>query len=66
MTQSMKPRQVIAAIDKEVGCTEGAESINSLPRDKQQIKNVECILFSVDDKDEFAAVLTRCRARGVC
>ena len=63
ISRSMKPTEVIAAIDKDVGGIDGAESISSLPRDKQQIKNVKRNLFSVDNKDEFSALLTRCKVQ---
>ena len=46
MSRSMKPTEVLAAIDKEVGGIEGAESISSLPRDKQQIKCQAESIFS--------------------
>ena len=60
ISQVLKPKDVVATIDKEVGGIEMAASTSCLPRDKQQVKNVKRN-FSPDSKDEFAAVLTRCK-----
>lgn len=37
------------------------DSVTDLPRDRQQIRNVRRNLFSVDHKDEFAAILQKCK-----
>ena len=47
------------------GCVSSLEchamSVTDLPRDRQQIRNVRRTLFSVDHKDEFAAILQKCK-----
>ena len=37
------------------------DSVTNLPRDRQQIRNIRRNPFSVDHKDEFAAVLQKCK-----
>ena len=41
---------------------EHIDSVANLPCDRQQIRNVRRNLFSVDHKDEFAAILQKCTA----
>ena len=56
-----KAKEIIEIIDSEKGSIEHIDSVTDLPCDRQQIRNVRCNLFSVDHKDEFAAILQKCK-----
>ena len=56
-----KAKEVIEVIDSEKGSIEHIDSVTDLPRDRQQIRNVRRKLFSIDHKDEFAAILQKCK-----
>ena len=52
--------KVIEITVSEKGSIEHIESVTNLPRDRQQIRNVCCNLFSIDHEDKFAAILQKC------
>ena len=56
-----KAKEIIEIIDSEKGSIEHIESVTDLPRDRQQIRNIRRNLFSIDHKDEFAAILQKCK-----
>ena len=60
IAKEQKPKNVIELIDDEVGGVEEADSLSALTRDNQQVRNTQRNLFA-DKKDEFAAILERCK-----
>ena len=55
------PKQILEIVDREMGGIEKSCSSSSLPRNKQQVRNVKRNLFASSTTDEFSALLARCK-----